>query len=58
MSNDDPRDEAPTVIHEGLSKTASFFFRDRKFALPGKYETLADAKKAAEEKCRLMGWRG
>lgn len=58
MSNKDPRDETPSVIYEGLSKTASFFFRDKKYALPGKYGSLCDAKKAAEEKCRLMGWNG
>jgi hypothetical protein len=58
MEDEDPRNEKPSVQFNQLDGTASFYFRMKPYSLPGKYKNLGDARKAAEDRCRSMGWRG
>ncbi|NRP70632.1 hypothetical protein ILFOPFJJ_01513 [Ensifer psoraleae] len=54
----DPRNETPAVTLDRITGNASFVFRGQKYDLPGKYAGLGDAQKAAEARCRALGWRG
>lgn len=54
----DPRNEKPAVTLDQITGNASFVFRGKKYDLPGKFAGLGDAQKAAEDRCRALGWRG
>ncbi|MET4687432.1 hypothetical protein ABIA20_003890 [Sinorhizobium fredii] len=54
----DPRNEKPAVTLDQLTGKASFVFRGKKYELPGTYTGLGGAHKAAEDRCRALGWRG
>lgn len=51
-------DHAPMVTFNRIDKTAYFIFRRRRYDLPGKFKTLAEAQYVAQRQCRLMGWKG
>ncbi len=53
----DPYDKDMQLIHDPISKTILVSFRDKLTTL-GPFPTKHAAVKAAEESCRLLGWKG
>ena len=54
----DSGNEKLAVTHDRITGGAYFYFRGKRFDLPGKYASQGEAQKAAEDRCRAMGWRG
>ncbi|WP_029619939.1 hypothetical protein [Pseudorhizobium marinum] len=55
MTEPEAAKERPAVSLNQLNHTASFVFLGHFYELPGKYFSIGEANKAAEEKCREIG---
>nr|CAD6630180.1 hypothetical protein RNT25_04386 [arsenite-oxidising bacterium NT-25] len=58
MMDVEAQGEQPLVYFNQLDQTASFVFRGYFYQLPGRYFNLGEARKAAEQQCRAIGWKG
>lgn len=58
MTEPEVVNERPVVSLNQLNHTASFVFRGHFYPLPGQYFSVGEATKAAESRCRALGWKG